>query len=120
MNAKILIAGHHFTMSDATHADIEGMAEKLLRHHAHIVRVRVEAEFSALRSGEQVYTVKGIVELRGPDLAASATTDNLYKSAHAVVDKLERMLNERMHRIEDKRHHPHGVEIPSVLPKTGT
>ena len=43
MNDKILIAGHHFSMSEATRADIEGMAEKLLKHHPHIVRIRFEA-----------------------------------------------------------------------------
>ena len=120
MNDKILIAGHHFSMSEATRADVEGIAEKLLKHHAHIVRVRFESEFETLRSGERAYTVKGIVELRGPDLAASATTDNLYKSIHAVVDKLERMLTEKAHMREEKRNHPHGVEIPAVLPKVPT
>ena len=118
MNDKILIAGHHFSMSEATRSDIEGMAEKLLRHHAHIVRIRFEAESSTLRSGERAYTVKGMVEIRGPDVAASSTTDNLYKSIHEVVNKLERMLSEKAHIREDKRHHPHGVEIPAVLPKT--
>ena len=117
MNDKILIAWHHFSMSEATRADVEGIAEKLLKHHAHIVRVRFESEFETLRSGERAYTVKGMVELRGPDLAASATTDNLYKSIHEVVDKLERMLGERARKRVDKRHHPHPVEIPAELPK---
>ena len=117
MNDKILIAGHNLTLSEATRADVEDIAEKLLKHHAHIVRVRLESEHATLRSGERAYTVKGMVELRGPDLAASSTTDNLYKSIHEVVDKLERMLSERASKREDKRHHPHGVEIPADLPK---
>jgi putative sigma-54 modulation protein len=58
-----------------------------------------------------------MVELRGPDLAASSTTDNLYKSIHEVVDKLERMLSERARKREDKRNHPHAVEIPANIPK---
>ena len=120
MNDKILITGHHFSMSEATRADIEGMAEKLLKHHAQIVRVRIEAELSTLRPGESAYAVKGLVEIRGPDLTASSATDNLYKSVHEVVDKLERMLNEKAHMREEKRHHPHGVEIPSQLPKAPT
>lgn len=95
MNDKILIAGHHFTMGEDTRADVEAIAAKLLKHHAQIVRVRLESEHATLRSGERAYTIKGIVELRGPDLAASSTTDNLYRSVHEVVDKLERMLNER-------------------------
>jgi ribosomal subunit interface protein len=118
MKDKILITGHHFGMGEASRADIEAMAEKLLRRHPRVVRIRVEAQTSTLHSGEQAYTVKGMVEVRGPDLAASSTTDNLYKSCHEVVDKLERMLSEKAHKREDKRHHPQRVEIPAALPKT--
>jgi putative sigma-54 modulation protein len=118
MNDKILVTSHHQSVSEGTRAEIEAMAEKLLRHHAHIVRIRIDTDFATLRSGERLHTVRGMVKLRGPDVAASASTDNLYKSIHAVVDKLERMLNERTHRREDKRHHPHGVEFPVELPKT--
>jgi putative sigma-54 modulation protein len=118
MNGKILVAAHHQSISEGTRAEIEAMAEKLLRHHAHIVRIRIDTDFATLRSGERLHTVKGVVKLRGPDIAASATTDNLYKSIHAMVDKLERMLNQRTHKREDKRHHPHGVELPAALPKT--
>jgi len=117
MNDKIIIAGHHLTLSEATRADVQAIAEKILKRHAHIVRVRLESEHATLRTGEPAYTVRGMVELRGPDLAASSTTDNLYRSIHEVVDKLERMLSEKARMRENKRHHPHGVEIPASLPK---
>ncbi len=116
MNPKILVTGH--VLSDSALEDINHKLEKLLRHNRHIVRIRLDLQDTGLHAGEKYYTAKAVVELRGPDLVVSKSTDNLYRSVTLVVEKLNRMLSERTHRSEEKRRHPHPVEIPASLPKT--
>jgi putative sigma-54 modulation protein len=115
MSPKIIITGRH--LSDASRDEITRKTEKLLGHSEHIVRVRLDLHESGSHDGERYHTAKGVVEVRGPDLIASASTDSLLKSVHSVIEKLDRMLSERSHRMAEKRRHPHPVEIPAALPK---
>lgn len=117
MNSKIIITGH--VLADRTLEELAHKLEKVLRHNRHIVRIRLDLHDTGLRAGERYYTAKAVVELRGPDLVVSTTTGNLYRSVNLVVEKLDRMLSERVHKMEDRRRHPHGIDVPSLLPKTG-
>lgn len=117
MNSKIIITGHHIDLSDSTREWISTLVGKLLSHHNQIIRVRVEIDATAARTGERDYHVRGLIELRGADLVASDHTTNLSASLHLVLDKLTRMLSDRTHRREDARRHPHPVELGAALPK---
>jgi len=115
MNAKILISGLH--LAPATHLEITTLLEKLLRHSTAIVRIRLDLHESGSHGGRAYHTAKAVVEMRGPDLIVSESSEDLFKSIHRVVDKLERGLSELTRRNAEERRHPHAIEVPVALPK---
>lgn len=74
---------------------ITDKAARLFRHEPRILRVRIDVERD-LRGRTRVFTAKGRIEIAGPDLTASVTTDDAYSSINLLVDKLDRMLRRRM------------------------
>ena len=114
MNDKITVRGIHLTLTPALTQIIHEKAERLLRHNSHIIRVRVDLEFSNTKAPEQRFTAKALVEIDGPDLIASATSEDGYKSVDLLVDKLDKILRER----HAKRVHARNEErnqAPDVL-----
>lgn len=115
MNSKILILGSH--ISPSTHLTITHLFEKLLRHNSSIVRIRLDLHESGSHNGRGYHSAKGIVEMRGPDIAVSESAEDLFKAIHRVAEKLERRLSEHMRRLSDKRRHPRAIDLPVALPK---
>ncbi|MGC4074259.1 MAG: HPF/RaiA family ribosome-associated protein [Nibricoccus sp.] len=115
MNSKILISGLH--LSPETHLEITRLLEKPLRHNSAIVRLRLDLHESGLHGGCEYHTAKAVMEMRGPDLVASESSDNLFTAIHRVIDKLERRLAEHMRRHAGKRRHLHAIDLPAALPK---
>ena len=116
-DTRILVRGLHFNLKPALRAIAEEKAARLLRHEEHIIRVRIDLEHDKTRDPRQAFLAKGHIEIRGPDLIASVESDDPQKSLDELIDKLDGLLRKRASAAKTKRHHPHGVEIPSDLPK---
>jgi len=95
MNDKIHVRGIHLTLTPALTQAMHEKAERLLRHNSHIIRVRLDLEFHDTKTPEQRFTAKAQIEIDGPDLVASATSEDGYKSVDLLVDKLDKLLRER-------------------------
>lgn len=117
MNENTIMSGVHMELTEALKQLVHEKVEKLYKHGEDIIRIRVELIFEAKKGAKELFCAKGHIEINGPDMIASETTEDLYKSIDLMVDKLDRMLRQRAHSIRDKRKHPHGVEIPANIPK---
>jgi len=93
--ARVLVRGIHLDLTPALHAAAQAKAEHLLGHETHIVRVRLDLEKIQTRSAPPRFIAKGRVEISGPDLVASAESDDAYKSLDLLVDKLDELLRRR-------------------------
>ena len=116
-DSRILVRGVHFNLKPALRAAAEEKAVRLLRHEEHIIRIRLDLEHDQTRNPGHAFVAKGHIEIRGPALIASVDSDEPQKSLDELIDKLDGMLRKRASAAKTKRHHPHGVEIPSNLPK---
>ena len=114
---RILVRSAHFTLTPALRTAAEEKAARLLRHEEHIVRIRLDLEHDQTRDPSQAFVAKGHIEIRGPDLVASVESGEPQTALDELIDKLDGMLRKRSSAAKTKRHHPHGVEIPSNLPK---
>jgi putative sigma-54 modulation protein len=114
MNDKIHVRGIHLTLTPALKNAMHDKAERLLRHNAHIIRVRMDLEHHDTKEPAQRFVAKAQVEIDGPDLVASATSEDAYKSIDLLVDKLDKLLRERhakrVHGRNDERR-----QAPDVL-----
>ena len=100
---KLMLRGIHLDLSDATRASIETKAERLFRHEPRILRLRIEVE-RAHGGGTWLFTAKGHIEISGPDLRASVTTEDAHKSVNLLIDKLDRMIRRRTTALNSRRH----------------
>jgi putative sigma-54 modulation protein len=114
---EVILAGIHMELTEALKNIAREKVSRLFRHEDRIVRMRVELEYDKMRGHENEFIAKGHVEIQGPDLVCSVASDDCLKSLDLLVDKLDRMLRRRSRMRKVKRHHPHPVEIPAVLPK---
>lgn len=93
--SRFLIRGVHLDLSEALHQAALLKASRLLRHNDRIVRVRIDLEHDRTREHALAFTATGRLELGGPDLVASAASENAYKSIDLLVDKLDGLLRRR-------------------------
>lgn len=101
--AKILLRGIHLTLTDALRDALRAKAERLLRHEPRIDRIRIDLEHDATR-GRAVFVAKGHIEIGGPDLIATVASEDAYKAADLLVDKLDRSLRRRGELFKARRH----------------
>lgn len=114
---EIILTGIHMDLTDALKNIAREKVERLFRHEARIVRVRVELEYDKTRGHDNEFIAKGHVQIYGPELICSVATDECLKSLDQLIDKLDRMIRRRSRLQLVKRHHPHSVEIPAAIPK---
>jgi putative sigma-54 modulation protein len=105
LNEKLVLRGIHVTLTDALRSSVQQKAEKLFRHEPQIVRVRVDIEHDKTKAIGHNFIAKGHIEIGGPDLIASVSSEDAYKSIDLLVDKLNEMLRRRADTFHsDKRH----------------
>ncbi len=115
---KLIIRGVHVELTDALRQAAEHKAERLLRHNDYIVRIRIDLEVDKTKDINHKFIAKGHIEIGGPDLIASVSSEDCYKSIDLLVDKLDRLLERRHGLRKDKRNHPHTTDLDTALPKT--
>lgn len=116
-NPNIIITGVHMTLTDALKQLVTDKSEKLFRHQERILRFRIELIKEAKKNAKELFTAKGHIQIHGPEMVVSETTDDIYKSIDLTINRLDRMLEERAKEARTKRKHPHDIDIPSDIPK---
>ncbi|QYM78649.1 ribosome-associated translation inhibitor RaiA [Horticoccus luteus] len=116
--SKIIVRGLHLDLTEALHNAALSKAERLLRHEERIIRIRIDLDHDKTRSAGTHFIARGSMEISGPDIFASAESDDAYKSLDLLVEKLDRMLRKRAADSKGKRNHPHDVDLGAPLPKT--
>ncbi len=93
-SSPLVLQGLHLWLTDAMKSAITRKAEKLFRHEPKIIRVRIGIECEHRRSGP-FFEARGLVEIRGDDLAATVSDGDAYRTVDRLVQKLDRMLRRR-------------------------
>lgn len=118
MNTKeVIISGVHLDLTESLKRIVREKAEKLFIHEERIIRLRVELETNSHKSGQDEFIAKGHIEINGPPMVVSDSSDDLYKSIDGMINKLDRKLRRRSRLEKVKRKNTHEVDIPADLPK---
>lgn len=113
-NEPILVRGINVALTPALTQAMRAKAARLLRLHPGLQRIRLDLEFHDTRASDRRFTAKAQVEVDGPDLVASATSEDGYKSVDLLVAKLAKLLRERRARRVRSRNDERG-QAPAVL-----
>ena len=117
-NHELIVSGIHLDLTPSLKTYVQEKAERLFRHEDRIVRIRVELELDSKENVATRFKAKGHIEINGPDMNASVSSDECHKAVSLLTDKLDRMLRRRSRLHKEKRNHPHSIEFSDVaLPK---
>lgn len=115
---EVIVTGIHLELTPSLKFYVREKMERLFRHESHIVRVKIELECDRQHIRDNKFIAKGHVQLRGPDINATVSSEDCHKSIDLLVDKLDQSVRKRHSHAKDKRNHPHAVEWQDVtLPK---
>src|SRR5215217_1434851 len=117
LSSKIILQGIHFDLTEAMQNIMREKFAVLLRHNDYIVRINVRLHQDQRLGNEHHYTGTAQIEIRGPDLVASAEGKDAYDVLDVLVDKLDRQLERRHGKRKDARNHPSAPDIDIDLPK---
>jgi putative sigma-54 modulation protein len=101
--AKIIVSGIHLTLTEALKEAAQQKASRLLRHNDHIVRIRLDIEHDKTKGHGDQFVAKGLIEIGGPDLVASVSSEDAYKSLDLLMDILDRHIRRRHRKRVDTR-----------------
>lgn len=114
---KITITGNNLKLTEAIKDYVSKKAEKLFEHNDKIIRANFELLFEETKDPKKSFTAKANIEIPGPNIVLSITSDDLYKSIDELEDKLIRQIR-RAHRLEkEKRNHPETTDVGNDIPK---
>lgn len=116
--SELIVSGIHLDLTPSLKTFVQEKADRLFRHEESIVRLRVEIEFDPEQNPTHRFTAKGHIEINGPDMNASVSTDEAHKAVSLLVDKLDRMLRRRSRFFKVRRHRDSLPELSGTfLPK---
>ncbi len=117
---EVIVTGIHLDLTPSLKFYVKEKMQRLFRHDGHIVRVKVELECDPKHDHAHKFIAKAHVQVRGPDINATVSSEECHKSVDLLVDKLDHALRKRHGLAKDKRNHPHAIEWEDVsLPKAG-
>jgi putative sigma-54 modulation protein len=115
---EVIVSGIHLELTPSLKTFVQEKSERLFRHQERIIRVRVELECDPKQAVAQKFTAKGHIEIFGPDMNASVSTDECHKAIAMLIDKLDRMLERRAHMIKSKRQRVRVADLEGAVPES--
>ncbi|HVL56962.1 MAG TPA: ribosome-associated translation inhibitor RaiA [Burkholderiaceae bacterium] len=96
---NLTISGHHLEVTPALRDYVIGKLERIRRHFDQVIDVNVFLSVDKLAQKAEIN-----LHVRGKDLFAQATHEDLYAAIDCLIDKLDRQVL----KYKDKRYeHPH-------------
>ncbi|MCH2100259.1 MAG: ribosome-associated translation inhibitor RaiA [Pseudomonadales bacterium] len=84
---QINVSGHHLDVTDSIRNYTLEKFERIERHFEHITQIHVILELE-----KKAQKAEATVHIKGGELFADATHDDLYAAIDALVDKLDRQI----------------------------
>jgi putative sigma-54 modulation protein len=98
---NLTITGHHLEVTPALRDYVTSKLERIRRHFDQVVDITVFLSVEKLRQRAEIN-----VHVRGKDLFAEATDNDLYAAIDALMDKLDRQVLKYKEMRQDHAHEP--------------
>lgn len=98
------ITGHHVEVTPAIRDYVSQKVDRVIRHFDHVTSTHVILSVEKLQQRAEI-----TLHVKGKDIYADATGENLYASIDAMVDKLDRQVLKHKEKITDhsrEKQHP--------------
>ena len=108
---ELIVSGIHLELSQSLKVFVQEKVERLFRHQERIMRIRIELECDPKQAVANRFTAKGHIQINGPDLNVSVSSDECHKATAMLIDKLDRMLERRARMFKSRRTHARVADL---------
>jgi len=96
---QLNITGHHIELTESMRNYLTGKLNKIERHFDHVTNVH--AILTVEKAGHKA---EATLHISGNEVFAEATSDDMYASIDALIDKLDRQVVKHKEKIQNHRH----------------
>ena len=101
---NLTISGHHLDVTPALREYVHTKLERVLRHFDQVVDVNVLLSVEKNREKERRQKAEVTLRVKGRDLFAEQTHEDLYAAIDQLMDKLDRQVVRHKDRLQDHGH----------------
>lgn len=101
---NITISGHHLEVTPALRAYVNEKLERVLRHFDQVVDVKVILSIDNQKEKEKRQRAECNILVKGSDIFAESSHEDLYAAIDALIDKLDRQVVKHKDKIQDHHH----------------
>jgi putative sigma-54 modulation protein len=104
---NLTISGHHLEVTPALRNYVTGKLDRITRHFDQVVDVRVLLSIENQKEKEGRQKAECNIHVKGNDLFAESTHEDLYAAVDELVDKLDRQVVRFKDKQKDHHHEAH-------------
>ena len=105
---NLTISGHHLEVTQALRNYVTTKLDRITRHFDQVVDIRVILTVEKQREKERRQRAECNIHVKGSDLFAESSHEDLYAAVDELIDKLDRQVGRHKTRVQD--HHHEGVK----------
>ena len=101
---NLTISGHHLEVTPALRTYVTQKLDRISRHFDQVVDIKVLLTVEKQKEKEKRQRAECNIHVKGSDLFAESTHEDLYAAVDELVDKLDRQVSKHKTRLQDHHH----------------
>ena len=101
---NLTISGHHLEVTPALRSYVTTKFDRITRHFDQVVDIKVLLTIDNIREKERRQRAECLIHVKGNDLFAESSHEDLYAALDQLVDKLDRQVGRHKTRMQDHHH----------------
>jgi putative sigma-54 modulation protein len=101
---NLTISGHHLEVTPALRSYVTTKFDRITRHFDQVVDIKVLLTIDNIREKERRQRAECLIHVKGNDLFAESSHEDLYAALDELVDKLDRQVGRHKTRMQDHHH----------------
>ncbi len=101
---NLTISGHHLEVTPALRSYVTTKLDRITRHFDQVVDVKVLLTVEKQKEKEKRQRAECDIHVKGSDLFAESSHEDLYAAVDELVDKLDRQVVRHKDRLQDHHH----------------
>jgi putative sigma-54 modulation protein len=101
---NLTISGHHLEVTPALRNYVTTKLDRITRHFDQVVDIRVLLTVEKQKEKERRQRAECMIHVKGNDMFAESSHEDLYAALDELVDKLDRQVGRHKTRLQDHHH----------------
>lgn len=101
---NLTISGHHLEVTQALRNYVTTKLDRITRHFDQVVDIKVILTVENQKEKDRRQRAECNIHVRGSDLFAESSHEDLYAAVDQLVDKLDRQVGRHKTRVQDHHH----------------